>query len=264
MLRMSIERPRTIAIRLIGITALSAVGSAGALAQANVPQFRGDVGLLAGTQAPRGSYIGVFHNADNANHVIDGSGMSRAVAINSHALALLLEYSSNYQIFGGRWAAIAAPAWVSAEFALPNIATSPMWGFSDLYVVPLQLGWSSKKADLVFGQGFFAPTGRFEQGNPHNTGRGMWSYESTLGGTLYAGSKRLTSFSTLASYQVNSHVKDSDKRPGQTLVLEGGVGQEIPAVKGRAGVVYYARWKLTDDQGFPILERFLTRDRYYG
>jgi hypothetical protein len=233
-------------------------------AQANIPVFRGDVGLLAGTQAPPGAYAGLFYNNYHAGRVIDAFGRALPINTTINALAILLEYSSPYKILGARWAALAGIPWASTAISVANITTPGTWGFSDLYVLPLQLGWTLKQADLLFGQGFFAPSGRFHPGSPSNTGLGVWSWESTLGATVYKDTTKRTSFSTLASYQVQSFKRDTDQRPGQVLTLEGGIGEAVPLLKGRAGAVYYAEWKLTDDRGFNLPPNFNEHHRYFG
>jgi hypothetical protein len=92
----------------------------------------------------------------------------------------------------------------------------------------------------------------------------VWSWESTLGATVYKDTTKRTSFSTLASYQVQSFKRDTDQRPGQVLTLEGGIGEAVPLLKGRAGAVYYAEWKLTDDRGFNLPPNFNEHHRYFG
>ncbi|HEY7395971.1 MAG TPA: transporter [Gemmatimonadaceae bacterium] len=233
-------------------------------AQANIPVFRGDVGLLAGTQAPPGAYAGLFFNNYHATQVIDAFGRSLPINTTINALAILLEYSAPYKVLGGRWAALAGIPWVNTAISVANITTPGNWGFSDVYVVPLQLGWTLRQADLLFGQGFFAPSGRFHPGSADNTGLGVWSWESTLGATVYKDMTKRTSFSTLASYQVQSFKRDTDQRPGQVLTLEGGIGEAVPLLRGRAGAVYYAQWKLTDDQGFTLPPNFDAHHRYFG
>ena len=233
-------------------------------AQANIPVFRGDVGLLAGTQAPPGAYAGLFFNNYHAARVIDDIGRALPINTTINALAIMLEYSAPFKVLGGRWAALAGIPWANTAISVANITTPGTWGFSDVYVLPLQLGWTLKQADLVFGQGFFAPSGRFHPGSTSNTGLGVWSWESTLGATVYKDTTKRTSFSTLASYQVQSFKRDTDQRPGQVLTLEGGIGEAVPLLKGRAGAVYYAEWKLTDDQGFNLPPNFDGRHRYFG
>lgn len=232
--------------------------------QANIPVFRGDVGLQAGTQAAPGAYAGIMYNNYRSNRVEDGIGSSIDLSTNFDVLALTAEYSSPWKLRGARWSALAILPFMNADLNVVNFAHGTSWGLADLYVVPLQLGWTFKRADLLFGQGFFAPTGRFEVNSTSNTGFGMWSWESTLGATGYFDKTRTTNISTLASFQVQSHARGSDRRAGNVLTLEGGLGQTVAAIKGRLGAVYYAQWKTSADQNYPLTFPFDRRSRYIG
>jgi hypothetical protein len=242
-----------------------AVAPSRAAAQAQIPQFRGDFGLNSGTQAPPGSYFGLLYNNYHAGIVRDGDGTLYPVRTTYNAVTLMGEYSTPYTLFGGRYAALIRIPWGTVSPPLPQIQLpSGNWGFSDLYVAPLQLGWTYKQADVLFGQGVYAPTGRFKNGDVHNTGLGMWSWETTAGSTLYADTTRAQSISALLSYQVQSNVSGTDRRPGEVLTLEGGIGSAIPHWNGKIGLVYYARWKLSGDQNYPLSPDFRHRDRYYA
>jgi hypothetical protein len=235
-----------------------------ARSQANIPAFRGDVGLLAGTQAPPGVYAGLFYNYYHASRVMDRDFVPLPITTTTNAGALLLEYSSNWKILGGRWAALMGIPWTNVALETSFLEVGSNWGFSDLYVLPLQLGWNFKQADVVFGQGFFAPTGRYQAGVSTNTGLGLWSWETSVGATVYKDTTRKLHFSTLASYQVQGEKRDTDRRPGNVLTLEGGVGARFRKINGRAGAVYYAQWKLTDDKNFILPQRFDAHHRYFG
>jgi hypothetical protein len=247
------------------VSALTALTAWALHAQANVPQMRGDVGLKAGTQMPAGLFIGGIYNNYETHDVVtkDGAEISLIRPI-VNSTALLGIYSSDVKVLGGRWSAIVALPWVNIGLATPNLDTRSSWGFSDMYVVPLQLGWTFPMADLLVGQGAFIPTGRFHNGALDNTGFGMWSWESTLGGTVYLNSSKQLNISTLASYQVQGKVRGTDKRAGNVLVLEGGVGHAIAEGYGQLGVAYYTRWKLTADENYRLPAPFDGKDRTFG
>ena len=255
---------RGIPRRVLSAVAFGVAIAGSASAQANIPIFRGDVGLLAGTQAPAGAYAGVLYNYYTAGRVIDGDGAVLPISTDINALAIFLQYSSNWKILGARWAALAGIPWTTLALELPNLEFPSSWGFSDVYVMPLQLGWTLKQADLLFGQAVFAPSGRYRVNGTANTGLGVWSWETSFGATVYKDTSRKLHFSTLASYQVNSTKRGTDRRPGNVLTLEGGVGQRVRKINGRAGAVYYASWKVTDDHGFNLLPRFDHHDRRFG
>jgi hypothetical protein len=253
---------------IAALTVPFAAATSRAAAQAPVPQYRGDYGIESGTQAPPGTWMGVLYNYYRARIVRDNTGTRFPISTTISNAALLGEYSSTETILGGRWAARIIVPWASRAFGLPQIAiTDGRLGFSDLYIQPLQLGWQVGPLDFLFGQGVFAPTGRFTEGADNNTGLGMWSYETTAGSTLYADSARTLSVSALASYQIQSHVRGSDKRAGQTLTIEGGLGTAFPRwtqTNGRLGMAYYTRWKITADHNYPLPQTFRHRDQYYA
>jgi hypothetical protein len=255
---------RGIPRRVLSAVALGVAVAGSANAQANIPIFRGDVGLLAGTQAPAGAYAGVFYDYYNAGRVLDRAAVVDPITTNINTLALSLQYSSNWKILGARWAALAVVPTTSLALDVVNLEMTSHWGVGDAYVMPLQLGWTLKQADLLFGQAVFAPSGRFDINSSNNTGLGVWSWESSFGATVYKDTSRKLHFSTLASYQVNSTKRGTDRRPGNVLTLEGGVGQRVRKINGRAGAVYYASWKVTDDRNFFHVEEFDARDRRFG
>jgi hypothetical protein len=59
------------------------------------------------------------------------------------------------------------------------------FALQDLFVQPLWLGWRWPNADLSVGYRFYAPSGRFEQGDPDNLGLGFWTHQFQLGGAYY-------------------------------------------------------------------------------
>jgi hypothetical protein len=137
-----------------------------------------------------------------------------------------------------------------------ELSTSASVGLSDLYIMPAQLGWHYSRADAIAGVAFFAPTGRYTAGASDNLGKGMWSYEVSGGGTVYADRKRTISLSTTAFWETHSkkdadvrlgQVRVQDVKVGQLLTLEGGMGKSFLHGAANVGAAYYAQWKITSD-----------------
>ena len=253
--------------RLIGACMLACAFTrpSSASAQANVPQFRGDFGMTSGTLPPPGGYLGFFYNNYRADQVNGANGTTfpnLKPVIN--VAVTTASYTFPQSILGGRWAAAIAVPWTSVSLETANLDLPGSWGLSDMYVQPVKLGWRYPVADFVTGFGVFIPTGRFTPGATNNTGLGMWSYETSAGATVFSGESRTGSASVLASYQVQSKIEDTDRRAGNLLTLEGGIGYSIPQSVGRIGLVYYAQWKTTMDEGFALPPAFDTRSRMYG
>jgi hypothetical protein len=245
---------------------LTTLAASIASAQANIPQFRGDIGILAGTLPPAGIYAGGLFNSYRADGVIGANGTefpNLQPVVNT--AALLIEYSSQYKILGGRLTAKAYMPFADFALATPNVEADGGWGPGDFYVQPIRIGWTLQYADVTAGVAAFAPTGRFRDDALNNSGLGMWSFESSLGGTVFLyENRRGPNLSTVASYQVQSRVMGTDKRPGNVLTLEGGAGYAILQGKGQVGLAYYARWKVTSDDRFQFPAQFAGRDRVFG
>jgi hypothetical protein len=264
--RPNIRRPlrvATVGLLLLG----TAAGARPIDAQASIPNIRGMWGLRSGTLLPPGAYLGPLYYRYSPNKIIDkdGNSIDRA-RIQQRMTGLFGMYSSPRPVVGAHWAMWAAVPWANFAIETPNIDRGTSWGFSDVYVQPIDLGWSFSRADLITGFGFYAPSGRFEPGANDNTGLGMWSYAFNLGTTVYADSAKHWNAATLATFQTNSHVRGTDRRAGNVLTLQGGAGYAFLQNAAVAGLSYYAQWKVSDDRNFLItrIPRFDARDRYYG
>jgi hypothetical protein len=236
-------------------------------AQANVPGMRGDWGLKSGTQMTPGAYLGGIYYNYSPDKVVDRNGVSLPrIDVTQQAAGLFPAYVSPKPIFGGHWGAFAAIAWANAAITVANVEATTGWGFSDVYVQPVYLGWTFSRADVTTGFGITAPTGRFHDGATDNTGLGMWSYAFDAGATVYADSAKRWSLATLATFQTNSDVRSTDHRAGNIISLEGGAGYGVMKDMGVVGIAYYTQWKVSDDRNFPILQipRFNARSQYYA
>src|SRR5262245_31432632 len=100
-------------------------------------------------------------------------------------------------------------------------------GTSDVYFVPLQLGWHTKRADITSSFGFFAPTGRYDADATDNLGKGMWSYEVAAGTTIYADRARTWSVAATAYWETHTRKKDTPVTVGDLLTVEGGAGKSF-------------------------------------
>lgn len=252
--------------RIVGAASIGVVAlGAHAQAQANVPQFRGDFGMTSGTLAPPGASLGFFYDNYRADRVNAANGDAFGTLRPAFDVAAVVaSYTFPLSVLGAHWGVAAAIPWTTVGLETVNLDFDGKWGLSDIYVQPVKLGWSVPAADFVAGFGMFMPTGRFNAGAPDNTGLGMWSYEGSAGTTLYIGSSRQGSASTLLSYQIQSKVEDSDRRAGQLLTLEGGIGHSLLEDVGQIGLVYYAQWKTTDDHGFLLPPPFDGHTRMFG
>src|SRR6185436_16165917 len=229
-------------------------------AQFNGENLLGDMGVKSGTQPEPGTYISTMYYRYFADSIKAADGtMSLEANQTINAGVPLVIYVSPKKIFGAHYGLMAVMPFAngSLEASAFGLSETASTGPSDLYVMPAQLGWHLRRADITTGFAFFAPTGRHEAGASDNLGKGMWSYEVSGGGTAYLDKQRSLSISTMAYWE--THTKKNgevqfqrttvhDVKVGQLLTLEGGIGKSFLHGAASIGAAYYAQWKMTPDQ----------------
>jgi hypothetical protein len=139
-------------------------------------------------------------------------------------------------------------------------------GFADMYVQPLNLGWHLKRADVVVGYAFTAPTGRYTAGASNNVGSGYWGNNITSGTTFYITKNKGTSVNLATDWEIHGQRKTasipagqvSNKTPGQAFTIEWGLGQVLPLKKDfsrllQLGLVGYDQWQVSSNGGTVIV-----------
>lgn len=236
-----------------------------ASAQLNIPVIRGDNGLKSGSQAPPGVFIsGVVYFYD-ANEIVDKDGRRfNRLSIEQGVPAAALTYVSKKKFLGGNYSATVVLPLLNVAIDTPQSPSGTGIGFSDMYVQPIQLGWHQKRYDALVGYGLYIPTGKFTAGASDNHGLGMWSHELSAGATVYLNDKKDWHVSSLASYNIQSHIRGTNRKAGNVLSLEGGLGHTFCSGLCNVGMDYYTQWKVTDDTLPPVPSNFISKHRYYG
>lgn len=253
---------------------LAAPGTAHAqLKGTYIPGFSG---LGNGSQPPPSITVFLpvfFYTTDTINDA-DGNAFGAHPRVNTSFIGPGLAWVTNVKVLGANLGGSAAPvAFFKSRIEGPSLDVPSTFGFTDIYVSPVQLGWNKRRADFKASYGVFIPTGKWEQGGSDNTGLGQWSHLFQAGTTLRLDDKRAWSTSLLASYEIHSHKKDSDLRTGDVLTLEGGTGKAfyrkvegtpLPQVTS-FGLVYYGQFKVTSDEG-PLLDPRvnISKDQVFG
>lgn len=222
-----------------------------ARAQLSGENIKGDNGLKSGSQPAAGTYItniNYFYDSNELklpNRTVDLPG-----GLNLYINATAITWVTKKKFLGANYGMQFVVPALNTQLELPRARSGKEgFGISDLYMVPLYLGWHKKRADYTASFALYAPTGRFTSGGDNNTGLGMWSYEINGGTTVYLDKRRTWNFATLASYEMHGKKRGVDIRVGDILTLEGGVGKTFQKRMMDIGVVYYAQWKVTADSG---------------
>jgi len=272
---MELGKRWTVLAMAIGVLLL-ALTSSHAYAQFMSHNFRGDFGVLAGTQPPPGwwaaaGYIRFETDAlhdNNGNPVVIEPLLGSEVSANGYGAGFW--WVSEKKIFGGNYSLLAFPAWTDTTIEAPalGLVQKTSIRFNDFYFQPINLGWHKDRADYVAGIGIVAPTGSYDPDAPDNLGMGMWSAELFGGATWYLDDAKSWHFATAAFYETHSKKKDTDIRVGDILTLEGGLGKSFLDGALTVGLAFDAQWKVTrDDPGElqPIFDQLNPgKHRVYG
>ena len=246
------------AIRLTLALGMLAVSPRPAAAQLNGLNIKGDVGLGAGTQSPPRPYYGVLFHRYGSDTIkdVDGNQINAGDgSLTQWVFAPLLNVVTKQRFLGGYYGFAVVPPFLNMSIEQPGFDHDPGAGLGDIYVQPVNLGWHLRAADVMAGYAFFAPTGRYTKGAADNTSLDMWAQEFTIGTTVFLDPKRTMDVSTLAAFEFHDKKRHSEAQVGTLLTMEGGFALNFAGGVGKAGVVYAAQWKLTDDTltGLPPL-----------
>ena len=253
------------ALMLTLLLLIMSASSGVASAQLNIPVIRGDNGLMSGSQPGPGVYLTGLVYFYDTHEIIDANGTRfNRVGIHQGLPAAALTYVSKKKFLGGNYSATVVLPLLNLAIDTPQSTSTSGVGFSDMYVQPLQLGWHKKRYDALAGYGLYMPTGRFTDGASNNHGLGMWSHELSVGGTFYLDEKKQWHAATNAYYNIQSHIKGTNRKAGNVLSLEGGVGHTFCSGLCNVGVDYYTQWKVTNDTFPNVPAGFISKHRYYG
>jgi len=187
--------------------------------------------------------------------------------IDVYALVPTFVWVSHWQVLGARYAAfIATPfannsaqvnlrlaregRFLDREFST-SLEADTDFGFGDLFVQPVWLGWSGKHYDIAAGYGFYAPTG--EDGLSLE----FWEHQLQVAGTWYPFEQRGTAIMLAGTFEINPEREDADITPGERFTLNWGVSQYLPLNKehtwlAEIGTSGYSPWQVEEDSGSDV------------
>jgi hypothetical protein len=226
----------------------------------------GTLGLSAGRQAEPGLYLSdqlAFYAADTlrdrAGGVVPVVGLRLRAWANGVGLSGAVPLGPVFLNFAG-----SVPlAHVRINSELPQ-ASIDKFGLSDARVQPLGLGWRSPHLEVVGSYALYIPTSRNAPGGKGGLGRGSFSHEFSVGGTVFFDAKKRWFLTALASYELNHRKMGMDITRGDTVQLQGGAGTRLGGLLD-VGLAGYALWQVRDDRGsdLPAVLRG-ARDRVFG
>ncbi len=227
----------------------------------------GTLGSDAGIQIDPGLHVGDRVLVYGANTLKDRAGASVPVGLDLDAITNgigvvgAIELSSLGMYLN---VSLAIPlAHLSLTTDRP-VVTIDLSGVGDIYVQPVKLGWRWRRAHLVAGYAFYAPTGHFDAGGKGGVGTGQWTSEFSAGGAVFFDEEHRVRLSMLGSCGVNSRKRGVDITKGATMQVQGGLAVTLLQLFD-IGVAGYALWQVADDTGtaLPNVLRG-ARDRVFG
>ena len=218
----------------------------------------GSNGLHAGTQsAPSVNFSVPFYWYD-ATKLINSKGevINRFPNTTVFMTGINASIVTNIKILNANYGAGVLVSFMSNRIESDIMQLDIPFGFTDMYVQPVQLGWHLKKADFTAGYAVYVPTGKYKFGERDNSGLGMWGHEISGGTTWFLNSKKTFNISSLASYEMHSHKKDTTMKTGDLFTAEGGIAKtffkKVPnaskPMELNVGMIYYMQFKLTGDE----------------
>jgi hypothetical protein len=163
-------------------------------------------------------------------------------------------YVSPFKIFDANYGAVLSLWGSSSRIDVPRLDVSQSsYGFGDMYLQPVQLGWHLTYVDVIGGFALWIPTGRYSPGGNDNTGQGQWGYEFSAGATVWFDKGHHLNVATQVFYDLYSPRRGSigpnnaQLQTGDILTLMGGIGYQLLGGGLNIGVPYYVQWKVTND-----------------
>jgi hypothetical protein len=239
-------------VLLLVVVVVLGVAPREALGQLNTQHVKGASGLKNGSQPPPGGYVVApllyFYSTDEVKNR-NGDTLPITSDLNVSFFGVGYSHVTTKKILGGLYGfTVLFPVGANNRIQGTEIDFNPGAGLTDSVVVPISLGWHSKRADAIASFSIYVPTGRYTDGASDNTGLGMWGYEPAFGTTVYLNEKRQYHAATAVSFDFQSKKEDSETKVGNQINLEGGVGGDFLKGGLTTGLCYYASFKLSDDE----------------
>lgn len=214
----------------------------------------GFTGLENGSSAPPGFYAAAFGLAEPVN-TIKGPNGNTVLKPDINIGGVIAAYSMTLpeKILGGYYGwAFMVPVLNSRFNSNLFDASAESAGLSDIFFMPINLGWEKGHANYTVNYGFYAPSGDFDPNSPLNPGLGFWEHQIQAGLTYNIDKKKLWNASGLTTWEINQSKLGTDIKPGPIFTGEYSFGRRFFKYQMNAGIVGYASQKLSADTGSAI------------
>jgi hypothetical protein len=167
-----------------------------------------------------------------------------------------LEFSLDIAFSNGRLAA-------RDPFSGSSTVSEGGAGLTNTSLVPFDLGWHFKWADVQTRYSVSIPTGRFVPGASNNISSGFWTNSCQAGVTLYLTKRKNTQVSVFNTYAWNTTQRGTGIHPGQNDSVDYSLSQIFSLDKSgkwslQVGPGGYGQWQTTTNQGQNPVREALT------
>jgi hypothetical protein len=212
----------------------------------------GGEGVLAGSAPPPGFHYRIYNTWYNPTNLKDNNGdtINNEFDLDVFASVHRFVHVTNIKILGADFLYDVIVPMMDKDIKFINYSDSKSFTVGDVIVEPFVLAWHKPRWDMTVGLGIIMPTGEYDATKLASPGLGYWSGMLTVGGTYYLDDKKSWSVSALTRTLVHTEQQDTNVTPGPELVVEYGIGKEIPIndkLLVRPGLAGCAYWQLGDD-----------------
>jgi len=229
------------------------------VAQERGQYIPGFTGLNSAVQAPPGwTYANYFlwYPTDRLNNR-DGDKVPLNFDLDLIVDFNIVAYTTKAKFLGANYGVtVAVPianTSVGLAFLGDDIQTT---GFADVYVEPINLGWTRGTCQIKAAYGFVAPTGKFDEDGNETITTDYWGHELTFAAARNFGAMNLWQATFNTNWEFHQTKRHEDVKVGNNMTLEYGIGKTILKNQGKqliqVGAIGYAEFQLTDDSGSDV------------
>ena len=215
-----------IAIAILVIVALCAPGAQAQERGQYLPGFRG---LNSGMQAPPGFTYANYFFWYPTDTLKDSNGNRLPISLKMNLLADMnvVAYTSKKKFLGANYGFVVAVPITNIALDLEHVGPGfSTVGLADIYVEPINLGWTKKEWHIYTAYGFMAPTGRFDATDPTNTTTtDFWGHQVTFAATRSFTQSHLWQVSASSVWEFHHGKRHEDIKVGENVTFEYGVGK---------------------------------------